>query len=448
MGTSDNLHDDPEKENEKLSDEKRERDERKKRRIEEKKQKKKAAEDKDRFIRETLKIDHKNNLRVYSRRVGVTLLLALFFGMVAGVTFFVANHFISIPYLDDNGKGMETPTVSTSETPAAERSQTETVSNAIMPEDLTTLQGYEDVSKKLAGIGNSFNDSITSFTVNSADDTGVNYPDSLVPGLIFDEDDEHYYIVASGADGKYSKSSMQVGDDFSVAVDMLGEDKNIGLAVFSAEKSDFPEEKAQSLKKALLSDSAGLIRGNLVIAVGCPDGCLDTVVTGIVTNTMDFQSTDNEIKIIKTDIPYYPQASGFVSDINGRIVGIITTDERTGKGNMSFISIDSLRSEILGLEAGNGRLYFGIKGTGVDKEKAEEDNLTPGIYIDQVDPESPAFESGLRNADTITKINGNDISSMNEFNSLIYNIGKGEKFDIAIVRNNEEKILTGKVSEK
>jgi hypothetical protein len=218
MGTSDNLHDDPEKENEKLSDEKRERDERKKRRIEEKKQKKKAAEDKDRFIRETLKIDHKNNLRVYSRRVGVTLLLALFFGMVAGVTFFVANHFISIPYLDDNGKGMETPTVSTSETPAAERSQTETVSNAIMPEDLTTLQGYEDVSKKLAGIGNSFNDSITSFTVNSADDTGVNYPDSLVPGLIFDEDDEHYYIVASGADGKYSKSSMQVGDDFSVAV--------------------------------------------------------------------------------------------------------------------------------------------------------------------------------------------------------------------------------------
>ena len=50
--------------------------------------------------------------------------------------------------------------------------------------------------------------------------------------------------------------------------------------------------------------------------------------------------------------------------------------------------------------------YAGIRGVTVTKDVAEEQAIPEGLYVTEVESDSPAMASGIQNGDVIQEVNG------------------------------------------
>ena len=80
----------------------------------------------------------------------------------------------------------------------------------------------------------------------------------------------------------------------------------------------------------------------------------------------------------------------------------------------------------------------------VDMQK--ELGTTQGIYVDQITPGGGAQAAGLQRGDTITKFNGQEVSSMNSLNNKLIHYRPGDKVKLTILR--EKKSMEVEVTLK
>ena len=67
------------------------------------------------------------------------------------------------------------------------------------------------------------------------------------------------------------------------------------------------------------------------------------------------------------------------------------------------------------------------------------DNLPVGIYVKQIQSNSPASTSDIKTGDVITEIDGTEISSMNELNKIKEQKNIGDKVTLTLYRGGETK---------
>ena len=103
----------------------------------------------------------------------------------------------------------------------------------------------------------------------------------------------------------------------------------------------------------------------------------------------------------------------------------------------------------------NGRAWLGIVGIPLTPEIAGEMDLTEnqaGVLILQVQPDSPAQSAGLLGSDepvtingetvivggdVITRVDGNDVTSIQELAAYLQEVGAGEQVALTVLRNGE-----------
>ena len=61
-----------------------------------------------------------------------------------------------------------------------------------------------------------------------------------------------------------------------------------------------------------------------------------------------------------------------------------------------------------------------------------------GVYIKAVELDSPAMAAGLQEADVITKINGEEVATVEQYNQKIYAMHPDDQAVIAIKRQGAE----------
>ena len=69
-------------------------------------------------------------------------------------------------------------------------------------------------------------------------------------------------------------------------------------------------------------------------------------------------------------------------------------------------------------------------------------DLPAGVYVQAVEPGSPADQAGVQAQDVITGIDGQSITRMRELQSLKNRLSTGDTMDLTIYRGGEEIDLT------
>ncbi|HWQ02662.1 MAG TPA: trypsin-like peptidase domain-containing protein [Gaiellaceae bacterium] len=231
--------------------------------------------------------------------------------------------------------------------------------------------------------------------------------------------------VVEGTDG--GVASLMDGRELTVTV--VGSDPLSDLAVLRAESGD--------LTPAELGDAEALQVGQLVVAVGNPNGFAGSVTAGVVSAlgrslpTRSGSATRIVENVIQTDAALNPgNSGGALADGSGRVVGINTAVAGVGLG--LAVPINATTRRIVGALMTEGRFrraYIGIAGGArpLPPRLAAALGRRTGIEVVEVVEGSPADRVGLRAEDLIVEVDGTPVAGVDDLQRLMSGelIGRG-----------------------
>ena len=110
---------------------------------------------------------------------------------------------------------------------------------------------------------------------------------------------------------------------------------------------------------------------------------------------------------------YYRQQQGQRRDRepDGEIIGIITqsfANEDT-QNLITGLSVSDSRELIRTLSGNQDIIYMGVTGTNITAEISEKKGIPKGVFVEEVEVDSPAMQVGIQNGDVIIEINGGEL---------------------------------------
>ena len=215
---------------------------------------------------------------------------------------------------------------------------------------------------------------------------------------------------------------------------VIGTDSYTDLAVLKIDKT--------GLTPATLGDSNNVKVGEFVMAIGNPLGMDYSVTTGVVSAVnREVESEGTTYYAIQTDAAINSgNSGGALVNANGEVIGVNTLKlSGTGIEGIGFAipisSTTSVVNQLIEYQTVK-RPYIGILGSSVDNQTAQRYNLPEGIYVESVEENSPAQKAGIVQSDIITKINGQEVKSVNELNQIKNTCNIGDTVTLTVYRNN------------
>jgi putative serine protease PepD len=236
-------------------------------------------------------------------------------------------------------------------------------------------------------------------------------------------------------------------DGYVAQAKLIGTDPSTDIGVI---KVDAP---ASELHPLTFADSSTAQVGDDVVAIGSPFSLPETVTSGIVSQTGRSIQAPNGWTIpgaIQTDAPINPGNSGGpLLNANGDVLGLndqIETNNTTagGEGSSSGIGFATPGNEdqrvantiISGKQVEHG--YVGVSLAPSTKGGAKI--ASSGASSEQaIVPNSPASRAGLEPGDLITAVDGQTISSTEEFIAKVAQASAGQTITLTVQRNGETK---------
>lgn len=247
-----------------------------------------------------------------------------------------------------------------------------------------------------------------------------------------------------------SNISIEITDNISVNAVLYDYETDLNLAVLSVNVVDIPPKYLGDIEVANLGESFTLTVGSPIIAMGNPNGYTSSIDMGIVTSKGSTVSiTDNEVELFNTNMTFNNESDGVIVNLKGEIIGLIT---RTLKNDLdkdlnTVIGISKIKTYIEKMIKQAPRVYCGVIAENLPQTAMKEYNVNNGIYIYEVVKDSPAFKAGLMSGDIIMYIDNRNIYNMNNFFGTISEFEPGTEtiFKIKRTSGSEDKELDLKV---
>ncbi len=201
---------------------------------------------------------------------------------------------------------------------------------------------------------------------------------------------------------------------------------------------------ATGLPSVQLGDSQNLIPGQWAIAIGNPLGLDNTVTAGIIsaTDRASFQVgvPAPRVHLIQTDAAINPGNSGgpLVNE-RGEVIGINTTIRNNPQGLGFAIPIATAQkiADQLFNHGKVGHSFLGIKMVEITPDLRQKINQETGVLIVQVLNNSPAAKAGLRQGDTIQKIDRIPITTSIQVKEMVESSPVGTWLNLEINRQGQ-----------
>lgn len=409
---------------------------------------------------------HRRNQNSFQKKAGVTIALAVIFGLVAAVVFQAAN-FAADRFLNTGKSSVQiktTDSVDLQETASddstadkvlsdSENGTVAAVAQASMPsvvaittvsvQEIPSFFGYSSHQYKSASTGS---------------------------GIIVGDNDDELLIATNNhvVDGATTLSVCFIGDDVAnaetetvnagdngdlnvedaVSAKIKGTDADNDLAVVAVKKSDIPEDTLNQIKIAQIGSSDDLAVGQQVVAIGNALGYGQSVTSGWISALNRTISTDdgtNSTGLIQTDAAINPgNSGGALLNMKGELIGINSAKyaDSAVEGMGYAIPISKAKpilEELMNRETrekvdSSKKGYLGVSLANLTTEAIEMYNMPTGAFVRSVEDDSPAQEAGICKGNIIVKFDGQKVSDGDDLLDKLQYYKSGEKIEAVIAR--------------
>jgi serine protease Do len=262
----------------------------------------------------------------------------------------------------------------------------------------------------------------------------------LGSGFIISKDG--YILTNNHVVADTNELEVYLSDKRRCKAKLIGTDPETEVAVIKIDEPNLPVLE--------LGDSDAIKVGNIVLAIGSPQGLSQTVTMGIVSalNRTSMQITKYE-NFIQTDAAInLGNSGGPLLDAQGRAIGINTaiysnTGGSIGIGFAIPINMAKKIAEKLEKTGKIERGYLGIVMNDLLPSMAEQlgtKDLT-GAVVSQVVEKSPS-DGVLQVYDAIIELNGKPLKSSSDLRNQVANMSPGEKVNLTVIRGGDRKAVT------
>jgi len=277
------------------------------------------------------------------------------------------------------------------------------------------------------------------------------YESAIGSGFIFDN--QGHIVTTSAVIGRGTLFKITFADGTTRFADLIGTDPMYGISVLEVNSLPFPPP--------VFANSDNLIPGHWVGLIGNSFGIFPSFSFGIASGR-----NDEEQILVTADISP-GGAGGMAVNSDGDVVGMVafklteTTginsiqlNDKNGKGKNPLVLSDAdidlpvggyslvipsniiqrIATELISGPLSQGG-FLGVVPEDLDLDWAKKVfNINFGVYIPDVQTQSPAYLAGIREGDILMKFNWHKIVSSVQLRKLIYNSNPGDDVDIAIMR--------------
>ena len=188
------------------------------------------------------------------------------------------------------------------------------------------------------------------------------------------------------------------------------------------QKNSLSDSTKNRVTVAELGSSAVVSQGDTMIALGSPFGYAGAMGFGVAASSKNtILNPDGEYRLICTDISGAGNGTGALVNINGEIVGMIdqSISEEDSMNLVTGYGISDLKSVIELLSNGTQVPYLGITGVTVTEEIAERQGIPVGVYVQEVQADSPAMAAGIQSGDVIDGIGKEKIMTLSAYHTML-----------------------------
>lgn len=275
-------------------------------------------------------------------------------------------------------------------------------------------------------------------------------------GFVVD-DTGHILTNAHVVDGA-STTTVTFSDGTEEKAEVLGVDNSTDLAVLKV------GEVPAGVRPVPLGDSAGLVVGQDVVAIGNPYGYERTATTGIVSALKRTIESPNGFAIqnaIQTDAAINQGNSGGpLFDRAGRVIGMNTQIASQTGGNVGIgfaVPIDTIEpiAESIIRDGTPRHAWIGITGRELTPALAEQLGMKGrrGVLVAETVEDGPAARAGLvpakdadadvpRGADLIVEVNGRPVTDMADVSQAVASRRVGDRITVTVLRDGQERTVT------
>lgn len=405
---------------------------------------------KNEFVREKIKDKPKNYKRIWIR-----FLTAAGCGIVFALTA-VLVMLLMLPSLREELKENTPDTqVQNSQEPETEDTQEATQTPDDTQEQKETIReftidDYQKIQTQLYSIGNVANKSIVTITsvVSDTDWFNTSYErEGQGSGTIVGDTGSKLLILTERKVIKdASKINVTFIDDSVAPAELMKYDGNTGLAVLAVAKDKMEKSTLSLIKIMSMGNSSTVHKGSIVIALGSPLGTNYSILTGNITSTGNEISTqDSNYSVYTTDIVANKNASGILINTDGEMIGVVMQNySAASTGALTAVDVTELNRIMELLYASKDVPYLGAHISTVTDKIANTYGIPKGVYIKEVEMDSPAMNAGLQSGDVIQKIDDKDITTDDSYTDAVLGLTPGETYSVVFMRegSNGYKELT------
>jgi S1-C subfamily serine protease len=289
-------------------------------------------------------------------------------------------------------------------------------SHSPLPSDAEALDAY---SRSVSGVAERLAPSVASLRVQRQTRRG-RVQTGAGSGVVVTADG--FVLTSAHVVGSHDAvGSARFVDGRELRFTVAGADPLSDLAIVRADDGD--------LIAAELGDAEELRVGQLVVAIGNPNGFEGSITAGVVSALGRALPTragrgvrviDN---VIQTDAALNPgNSGGALADGRGRVVGVNTAVAGVGLG--LAVPVSSTTRQIIAALISEGRVrraYLGIAGgpRPLPPRARAATGVERGVEVIEVVADSPAERAGIRVGDLIFELDGERIESATDMQRLM-----------------------------
>ncbi|MBM7635847.1 trypsin-like peptidase domain-containing protein [Streptococcus saliviloxodontae] len=284
-------------------------------------------------------------------------------------------------------------------------------------------------------------------------------------GVIYKKDGKNAYLVTNTHVIEGAKQiEIMLADGTKVVGELVGSDTYSDIAVVK-----ISSDKVTTV--ADFADSDKLTVGETAIAIGSPLGTeyANSVTQGIVSSLSRTVTMTNDsgqtvsTNAIQTDAAINPgNSGGALINIEGQVIGInsskiSSTSDSSGESveGMGFAIPSNDVIKIINQLEKNGsvtRPALGISMANLSDLSTNDisqlnipSSITSGVVVASVQDNMPA-DGNLKQYDVITAVDGKEVTSTADLQSILYGHSTGDSIKITFYRGTEEKTTTIKLT--